>query len=256
MDQRIQNTLGVTLTIFIIVLTLAAAGSFLLANGAYKSSEANKIRVSSEGEVTASPDIAKFTFSIVTEGGTDVAAVQKENASKSNAVINSLVALGIEKEDIKTAYSVDPRYKYFQCDDDGECPPRETVGYTANQRITVKSRSFEKIGEVLSAAVENGATQVSQLSYTIEDPTELRNQAREVAIEKAKEKAKSLAKAGDFKLGKLVAISDSEYGFDSGFEYAKMEALSISDEAAEEYVPTEPGTQDIKVNVTLTYRIR
>ncbi len=231
MDQRIQNVLGVTLTVFIFILTIAAGGSFLLANGAYKSSDSNKIRVSSEGEVSGAPDIAKFNFTIETEGGLETSEVQQENAQKSKAVIDALLALGVEKEDITTSYSVNPRYQYFNCDDNGTCPPRETVGYTATQRVKVKSRNFEKMGEVLNAAVENGATQISQLSYTIEDPTELRNQAREVAIEKAKEKAKSLAKAGDFKLGKLVAISDSEYGYDEEFQYARTEMALSSDSA-------------------------
>jgi hypothetical protein len=254
MDPRIQNTLGITLTAFVLVLTLSAAGTFFIANGAYKSSEANNINVSSEAEVAATPDVAKFTFSIVTEGGKDVAEVQKENASKSNAVVDSLIALGIEKEDIKTAYSVDPRYQYFQCKDDGECPPRETVGYTATQTVTVKSRNFEKVGEVLNAAVESGANEISQLSYSIEDPTEVQNQAREIAIEKAKEKAESLAKAGDFKLGKLVAISDSEYGTNERMEYSMMDSAVST--KAEGFVPTQPGTQDVKVSVTLTYRIK
>lgn len=253
MNEKLKNYLGLA----IIVAMFAFAYAILSYVNSYsKSIQPSSFRsfsVSAEGKIIAIPDIAQFTFSVITQGGKNIADLQKENTEKVNKAIEFVKSQGIEVKDIKTqSYNLEPRYQYYSCKQ-GPCPPPEIVGYTVSQTILVKIRDFSKIGEILSGVIQNGANAVSQLSFTIDDPAIVQNQARAEAITKAKEKAKEIAKAGSFRLGRLLSI---EEGFtpipvpiyrDKSFEAAG---------AAYESLPAiEPGSQEITVNVTLKYEI-
>lgn len=214
--------------------------------------------VSGEGKAVAIPDIAEFSFSVLTQGGKDLGALQKENTVKMNRAIGVIKAAEVDDKDIKTQqYSVEPRYQYFSCrydvsadSESKPCPPPEIVGYTVQQSVAVKVRDFEKVGNLLAEVVQSGANSVSQLSFTIDDRTEVTNQARAEAIAKAKEKAKSIAKAGGFRLGRLLSIEE-------GGGYMPIYSFGMSPMEAKAPAPSiEPGSQEIQVSVTLKYEIR
>ena len=74
-------------------------------------------------------------------------------------------------------------------------------------------------------------------------------------IQKAKEKAKAVARAGDFRLGRLLSIQEGGFPYlpvyeraDIGFGGAAPSAVSAP--------AIEPGSQEVKVSVTLVYEIR
>lgn len=215
--------------------------------------------VSGEGKTVAIPDVAEFSFSVLTQGGKDLGALQKENTVKMNRAIGIVKAAGVSEKDIKTQqYSIEPRYQYSNCrydnlvDSGKSCPPPEIVGYTVQQSVIVKVRNFEKIGGLLSEVVQSGANSVSQLSFTLDDPTEVQNQARTEAIAKAKEKAKFIAKAGGFGLGRLLSIEE-------GGGYIPIYSYGVAALEAKGAAPApriQPGSQEVKVNVTLRYEIR
>src|SRR3989344_112048 len=121
--------------------------------GSYsKSIDPSAIRsfnVSADEKVIAIPDVAQFTFSVISQGGLDIAKLQQDNVGKTNKIISYLKSSGIKEEDIKTeSFNLEPRYQYFSCPrDGGPCPPSEIVGYSVNQTVSVKSRDFNKSGE-------------------------------------------------------------------------------------------------------------
>lgn len=214
--------------------------------------------VSGEGKIVAVPDVAQFSFSVVTEGGKDLGALQADNSKKMNSAIDFVKKNGVEAKDIKTQnYSISPRYQYYSCSHPESsvkpCPPAEIVGYTVSQDVQVKIRDFAKIGVILGGVVEAGANTVSQLQFTIDDPDAAKSQARAEAIEKAKVKAEEIAEAGGFRVGRLLGIDESGaqpvyYGYGAGA--VMKESLAVP-------APNiEPGSQDVKVSVTLRYEIR
>lgn len=210
-----------------------------------------------EGKAAAVPDIAQISIGVLTEGGKNLAELQKENSDKINRVIVFLKGEGIDKKDIKTEYyNISPRYQYFSCppvpfgaEVVRSCPPSEIIGYSISQSVLVKVRNLDKVGNVIAGVVDNGANTVSGPNFTIDDPIALENQAREEAIKQAREKAKAMARAGGFRLGKLISIQE---GFISPFPvYSRVE---VKDSGS---APTvEPGSQEIQVNITLVYEIR
>lgn len=266
MNSNIKNTLYVTGIVVMFMLGLAA----IQASGAYSNSiEPSSFRsfsVSGMGDAIGIPDVARFSFSVISEGGNDIASIQQDNTKKANKIIAFIKSSGVKDEDIRTEnYNLSPRYQHFNCprimsvSPDGAqssqpCPPSEIVGYTIHQSVSVKVRDFDKIGSILSGAVENGANSVSQLSFEIDDPTEVENVARAEAISKAKAKAEAIAKAGGFRLGKLLSIEEGRDFIPFG-EFGRTVPASF-DSSAEEKVQIEPGSQEVNITVTLEYEIQ
>jgi hypothetical protein len=274
MNQKIKNVLGGTIVVGILVLAYAA---FSYVNYFGKSIQPSSFRSFSavgEGKIVAIPDVAVFTFSVVTEGGKDIAALQTKNTDKVNNAIEFVKSSGVDAKDIKTqGYNLSPRYQYSTCREvfptslnsaggtsvgsvSKVCPPAEIVGYTITQTVQIKVRSFAKVGDILSGVVSRGVNDVSQLSFQIDDPSAVQEQAREQAIQKAKARAEKVANAAGFRLGRLLSVDEgyTPYRVYNSLDYAVAE--SASSQNIKTPTPTvEPGSQEVTVDVTLRYEI-
>jgi len=252
-NTTLKNYFLLTVIGALIVFALSTVWFVASYSKAAEPASFRSFQVSGEGSVTTIPDIAEFSFGVITQGGIDLAQTQNENTKDTNAAIAFLKKEGIEEKDITTkTYRVNPRYQYYDCSgENGPCPPSEIVGYTVQQTIQVKVRDFGAIGSLLAGVVENGANNVSQLSFTIDDKTEVQNEARARAIKKAKEKAQAIAKAGGFQVGRLLSIQES---FSPSFDYVTLE--SSRGETPSSTPSIEPGSQEVSITMILKYEIR
>jgi len=254
MNNSLKDRLSLTIIATLIVFAVSTLWFVSSYSRAAEPASFRSFQVSGEGSATAIPDIAQFSFGVITQGGIDLGITQEQNTTEVNASIAFLKDQGIEKKDISTkTYQVNPRYQYYNCSgENGPCPPPEIVGYTVQQTVQVKVWDFSAIGTLLAGVVENGANSVSQLSFTIDDPTAVQNEARKEAIEKAKAKAQALAEAGGFKVGRLLSIQEGAAS-SPRYDFVTLESASRGG------APTpsiEPGSQEVKVSITLTYEIR
>lgn len=266
MNERTKNWLGLALTVGVVVVAVST--------WMYVSTYAESVRMttqrsftaSGEGKIVAIPDVAQFSFTVLTEGGKDIAILTKENTEKMNSAIAYMKEKSVEAKDIETKnYNLQPRYQYFNCDRSyfdtngapKPCPPPEIVGYTITQTVAVKVRDFTKVGDILSGVVTKGANSVSNLDFRIDDPAKAQNEARTKAIAQAKEKAEAVADAGGFSLGKLLSI---EEGSAMPMYYRdNAKTLGMGAEALSSAAPApsiEPGSQEVAVTVYLRYEIR
>ncbi len=203
------------------------------------------IAISAQGKVTALPDIATVSIGVQTENKS-VSTAQKENAKKMNGIIEKIKSFGVASEDIKTSnYTIYPQYDYVN----GRQVER---GYQVNQSIDVKIRNLEKIGDILAAAGDLGANQVGGVSFTIDEPEDLRQQARMKALEAAKSKAQAIASAAGVRLGKVVGFSENIGNFPMPMYYAKDAAQGMGGGGAPSI---QSGSQDVIVDVTVNYEI-
>lgn len=226
-------------------------------------SASNTITVSGEGEVTAVPDTATFSVTIQERAKT-VAAAQELATDKSNDIVDYLKEQGIDEKDIQTAdYSVYPEYEYSTkvCAAGEYCVPgkQTLVGYQVSQTVTVKVRDTEQAGDLLTGVGERGATQVSGLSFTIDDEEALQASARDEAIAQAKDKADDLAKALGVDVVRVVGFSESGNYPMPYYAYGRggvaMDAVSSQEmKTSAPALPT--GENKIVSNVTITYEIR
>ncbi len=261
MNSRLKNILGVAGVVLILVWAYAALA---YVRSYEKSIYPPSFGVSGEGRIAAIPDIATFNFSVITQGGEDISSLQIENTERANAVIAFLKEEGVEDRDIKTiSYDLIPRRTASSAVRPQpfgvatpSVPADEIVGFTVTQTVEVKVRDFEKLGTLLSGVVSAGANSVSSFIFTFDDPIELRNQARTLAIEEAQRKAEIIASTAGFKIGRLMSID--EYGYSP---YSRMGMgggpdMAVMDMMEGPMPNIEPGEEDILVNVNLRYEIR
>jgi uncharacterized protein YggE len=244
------------------IATLLIAVAALLAAIEYsrsvdKTYPTRTFSVDGEGKIDVTPDVAKFSVSVVTDGGKNVADVQARNTDKMNAVNAFLKEAGVSEKDLKTEeYTLSPRYEYPNFTGLAICPQPSISGYALTQTLRVTVKDTAKIGDLLSGVVANGANNVSQVAFTVDDEDEAKADARKEAIKKAQEKAARLAKDAGFEMGRLVSIYETPqvfgYGGDSELS-VKSGMIGVGGAAAPSI---EPGTNVTKVNVTLTYEIR
>lgn len=259
MDTKIKNYLGVAIILVVLVLAYSAWSYTKSYSESIQPSSFRSFAVTGEGKVVAVPDVAEFTFSVITEGGKNIADLEKKNTDETNKAVQYVKNNGVDVKDVKTqGYNITPRYQYFNCPHPESsitpCPPAEIVGYTITQTVLVKVRDFSKVGDILSGVVAAGANQTSGLNFTIDDPTTVKNQARADAIEKAKDQAKLVAQAGSFSIGRLLSIDENNYPQPVYYGKALGMGAGVSEAAPTPVI--EPGSQEVTVNVTLRYEIK
>ncbi|MDD2807736.1 MAG: SIMPL domain-containing protein [Patescibacteria group bacterium] len=208
------------------------------------------ITIDGEGKVNAIPDIAQVSLGVTTDN-LKVADAQKENTTKVNDLMKNLKALGVADKDIQTSnYNIYPKYDYSN-------GKQNLIGYTVNQSLNVKIRNLDSVGNIIESAGRLGANQVGSLNFTIDDPEIIKQQAREKALVNAKEKADALAKVAGVKLGKLVSFAENS-GNAGPIYYDNLKSAAPSGMGGAEMAPVPaiaPGSQDVVVDVTVTYEV-
>jgi len=209
---------------------------------------AKTINVSAEGKVTVSPDIAKLSFSVVSEGANPKLLAENNN-KKMNAAIDFVKSQGIEEKDIKTTeYNLSPRYEYNE-----DTKKTFISGYTLTQTVLVKVRDLNKVAEVLGGLPALGINQISSISFDIDEPEKYLGEARNQAFDKAKEKAEAMAEKNGVKLGRVINF----YEYQSIPYYQNVKALGMGGaEAAPALPQIQPGSQEVTVQVSVTYEIK
>jgi len=206
--------------------------------------ERHAITVNADDKLVTKPDLATFTVGLESRG-LKYNEVQRQNAEQFNKVIDGLKSRGIAEKDIKTIqYDLQPEYEYTQTG-------RKSLGFVVRQRLEVKVRDLDKVGDVIDTAVQIGSNDVGGLTFTVENPEKLENQVRASAIAKAKVKAEMLAQQAGFKLGKVVNFSEGG-GYPMYYKAAPMaEARDVGGAAPS----IQAGSYEITSNVSLTYEI-
>lgn len=219
-----------------------------------------QITANGEGKVVARPDIATFTASVITQAE-KVKDAQLENTRRSNAVIGFFKQQGIEEKDIKTvSYNIFPQYQYFsepRCLS-FPCPPQkptQIVSYEVRHAIQVKVRDLEKVDTLLDGVITSGANEVGSITFDVDNKDALLAEARKKAIDDAKEKARTLAKDLGVRLGRIVSFSESG-GPIPIFARTLGAGGGFGGDMAAPATQVEPGEQEIRVNVSLTYEFR
>lgn len=206
------------------------------------------ISVSGEGKAQGVPDVALVDLGMTSEKAT-VSDAQQDNTKVMNNLLMAITALGIDKKDVQTtSYSVSPAYDWT----DGKQTLR---GYTVSQMLHVKVRNLDVVSTLLGKAGELGANQVGGISFTIDEPDKLRDEARTKAIAAAQAKAATLAAQLGVALGRVVSYADS--GTPSQPQPIMFDKAAMGVGGGEAIAPNvEPGTNEIVTDVTVTYEIR
>ena len=205
------------------------------------------IWVTGEGKVSVVPDVAVLNLGVEAQAET-VAEAQQQAAAAMEAVVTVLDDYGIAKKDIKTRYFSIYPVRRWQNDEE------ILIGYRVNNMVTIKIREMDNTGVIIDAVVEAGGdyTRINSISFTVDDPTDYYEEAREMAMEDAKDKAEQLAKLAKVDLGEPTYINETGAYIPVPREYY-VESVPVP--APAPTTPISPGETEVRLTVQVVYSI-
>ncbi len=227
-----------------LLLGLLAITTPVLAQQGDSNATIPQITVSSRGEVKVVPDRANIQISVQTQAAT-AAAAATENATKQQAVIAALRAVGVDAKDISTAaYNVYPEQRYE--------PNKEpvVVGYNVTNTLSVDLKSIAMVGPAIDAALGKGANMITSLQFMSSNTAAARQQAMALAIQQARSDAEAAARAAGGSISGLLEINIGAY-------YAPpprpMQMMAKTADARMD-TPISAGDQTVTVEVTTRWK--
>lgn len=204
------------------------------------------ITVSGVGRVMAAPDVADINLG-VTEQAKEAADAAAKASAAMNAIVDALLAAGIDENDIQTTtLSLSPVY-------DWEDSPPNIEAWEATNLVNVTVRDIEAVGPVVDAATAAGATNISGISFRVEDPTEAEAAARTRAVADARAKAEQLAGEAGVTISGILTITETSDQPPQPFYLERAEMAVAADAAAP--TPVMPGEVELSVRVSIQFRI-
>lgn len=196
--------------------------------------------------VKAEPDIATVSAGVTSEAPTAVEAM-RINAREMSTVIARIKALGIKEDDIQTTgINLNARYDY-----DRQTRKQIFRGYSVSNRVSVILREVDETGEVLDALVAAGATDINGPSFSVDDDTAAKAQARKAAMETAEERAMEYAGWAGYTGIRLLEVSESV----SVSRPAIAMRANVENMVNVQATPVQPGLVSTGVTVTVKYEM-
>src|SRR5215471_13380233 len=198
-----------------------------------------------EGSVSVTPDYAQIGSGVTTRAKS-VKEAMDANSRSMAAVIKALRDSGVAQSDIQTSrFLVQPVYAPQE-------PRTESklVGYSVSNRVRVKIRQIDQVGEILDRLVTAGATDIGNVEFLVSEPSTALDHAREAAIADARRKAEVYAQAAGIQLGRVEWISEVS-GFAPPVPMRSPEASA----ATAASVPVMSGEDTLPVMVTVGFDI-
>jgi uncharacterized protein len=198
------------------------------------------------GEIKVSPDRATIQISVQTRAVT-AAAAAAENATKQQAVLVALKALGLTDDQLSTInYNVYPEQRYEQ----GKEPV--IVAYNVTNTILADVRKLSQVGPVIDAALAHGANMITSLQFYASNTEAARRSAIASAIDKARADAEAAARAAHGTLGSLLEVSVGSYSPPP--PRPMMMARAMAGGVAQADTPINPGDETLSVDVSTRWR--
>jgi uncharacterized protein len=204
------------------------------------------IVVPGRGTVVVDPDVASLRLGVVVVRPT-AGAAREAAATLMTAVVDALVAGGVERRDLRTSLiSLDAVHDYSS-----ERGPKVT-GYQLSNAVEATVRRIDSAGALIDAALAAGATSMDGLSFRLADSSEALAEARRRAVADARSRAETLATEAGVTLGRVIAIAEG--GFAQPGPPRPIAELRMQASAGAT-TPVEAGTDELAVTLTVTFAI-
>lgn len=202
-----------------------------------------QITVTGTGEVARAPDMAIIRVGVGSEAA-DAATALDATSQAMTRMQDRLSKVGVEPRDVQTSeLSLSPVYE--QRPDNN---PR-IVGFQATNAVTVRVRDISITGAVLGALVGDGANRIDGVTFALQEPRAVMDEARRLAVADARRKAELLARAAGVTLGPVRDIR--EVG--GGGQPRPMMMSRMASEAMD--VPMAEGELGLSASVSVVFAI-
>jgi uncharacterized protein YggE len=239
---------GLALVLSVVGLCGCTAGTTTV--GTVDLNSQQGIWVSGEGEVTVTPDIATLWLGIEAKADT-VAEAQSQAAEAMDAVMAALADNGVDENDIQTQYfSIYQDTRWDSVKDE-----EVEVGYEVTNMVTAKIREIDEIGPIIDAVAAAGRdyTRISNISFSVDDPTPYYDEARQEAMADARDRAEQLAELAGVILGEPFYISEGVQASISRSAY--YEGVMAPAPVVEYPTSISPGEMELALTVQVAYAI-
>ncbi len=208
-----------------------------------------RLTVSGEARVAAVPDLATITLGARGRGETAIEAMNTTSLAV-DSILARLAALDVAARDIQTTQLRVNEQSRWDQDKEQDV----FIGYLATNTVQVRVRDLDRIGELLSAVLDDGANDLQDLSFGLQHPREVEDEARRRAVADAQAKAALYAEAAEVTLGDILSIKDSAEPLVRSI--AAAEQMVIVEEApAAKDVPVAAGEIEVRAEVTMVFAI-
>jgi uncharacterized protein YggE len=201
------------------------------------------ISVSGEGVVTAAPDMAVVNVGVTTQAPNASEAVAANNRAMT-ALGKALDDFDIADRDRQTSnFNIYPRYDRDR--NDNSAP--QISYYEVSNQLTIRVRDIDRLGDLLNAVVKSGSNRIGSLSFGNANESELRDQARQLAVKDARHRATLYAEAAGGILGRVVSITESGAPQPRPLVNARMMM------AEADSVPVSTGENEVRAVVNVVF---
>jgi len=241
--QKTQSILTVLVIGLLVITAILAYNNkqpvFLLKE------QQNNIVVSGSDDISVESDMAEVYIKVLTLEKT-ASEARDENAKISSKVTDSLIKLGIKKNQIET--SSFNLYKKEEWNPKTE--QQEFKGYELTHVLKITTEELNQVSMIIDRSIDDGANGIGNVVFGLTDEKQstVKEEVIHTAAKKAAEKAKILSKSLNVKLGKISSISESNY----------IQQPYYMPTMAESFVketPISPGKVEVSALVTITYKI-
>jgi hypothetical protein len=203
------------------------------------------ISVVGEGRLLVQPDVANVSVGVESTAAT-LSEAQADAATRMQAVIDALLAQGVARTDIRTSrLGVSPVYDNRDAS--------QLRGYRATSSVQVTLRDLGRVGVVVDAVTAAGANRVDGISFAIDNPEAPKDQARALALANARAKAEQLASLAGLRIVGVKSIVEADPA--ARPMPAARDAAAPASVAAAPPPPVEPGTQEVRTQVSVVYLV-
>ena len=206
----------------------------------------NTISVSGAGDIKTIPDQVLADVGVVTEKSTTQDAVNT-NSAISNQVIAAIQKINAANMTIQTVgYNLSPLYDYTN-----QNQPPKLYAYQVTSTIEVKTTDIEKIGEIIAAATQAGATNISSVGFDLTESARQKatSDALAMATKNATDKATVIAQSMGLKIDRISYITESGVSI-PGPIFSMAEAAKAADVTPPPVLPTEI---EVMANITAVF---
>jgi len=199
------------------------------------------ISVGATGEATADPDRAVATVGVEATA-TDAETARQRVAENVSTLRAALAEAGIDDDQITT--------NHYAIRQDHESKRSESTPtqYEAVHSFEVQIEDVDAVGSVIETAVDNGATNVGRVEFTLSQETrsDLREEALAAAMDSARSDAEALASNANLSVAGVESVSTSN----GHVRPYRAEAALAADGAA---TSIESGPVSVRAQVQVTY---
>lgn len=240
MTQRTSINIAVAAGLLLLAILAGLVGLLYTrpASAQTGATPGRQVTVVGHGEVSGKPDTATVQIGVETDGS-DAKDALAQNSTQTEALIAKLKELGVAEGDLQTSnFSIYPNY-----DNEG----RQVIGYHVSNTVQVTIRNLEGAGDLLDQVVQAGANRINGISFSIANTDAQLQQAREQAIKDAKSRAEQLAAASRATVGQTLVITEN---------VGSVVPMPVAYADAARSVPLQAGTQNVTVDVQVTFELR